>query len=68
MVKKPTIICEVKFTEWTSDEKLRHPVFLRIRNDKAVKQTTMEAQKPIEKNDTKNKTTTSPLKKSTSKK
>ena len=64
---KPKIVCEVKFTEWTKDEKLRHPVFLRIRNDKSVKQTDMEAQKPIKKNDTKNKPINSSLKKSTSK-
>ena len=51
---KPKIVCEVKFTEWTQDEKLRHPVFLRIRNDKNVKQTTMEAQKPIKKSIIKN--------------
>jgi bifunctional non-homologous end joining protein LigD len=46
---KPTIVCEVKFTEWTSDEKLRHPVFLQIRKDKTVKQITMEAQQPVKK-------------------
>ena len=46
---KPEIVCEVKFTEWTKDEKLRHPVFLRIRDDKNVKQTNMGAQKPSEK-------------------
>ena len=51
---KPKIVCEVKFTEWTQDEKLRHPVFLRIRNDKNVKQITMEAQKPIKKSIIKN--------------
>ena len=55
---KPTIICEVKFTEWTSDEKLRHPVFLRIRSDKDVKQTNMEAQKSIIKSATKSATKT----------
>ena len=60
---KPKIVCEVKFTEWTKDEKLRHPVFLRIRNDKNVKQTTMEAQKPIKKSTVKNKETMEPLKK-----
>ena len=62
---KPKIICEVKFTEWTKDEKLRHPVFLRIRNDKNVKQTTMEAQKPVDKIATKNKTITPAVKKTT---
>ncbi len=42
----PKIICEVKFTEWTGDEKLRHPIFLRIRNDKTLNQITMNAQAP----------------------
>jgi len=64
---KPKIICEVKFTEWTTDEKLRHPVFLRIRNDKNVKNTNMEAQKPVTKNATKNKKITPAVKKTTSK-
>jgi bifunctional non-homologous end joining protein LigD len=27
---KPIVICEVKFTEWTRDDRLRHPVFLGI--------------------------------------
>ncbi len=40
---KPILICEVKFTEWTGDEKLRHPVFLRMRNDKTINQITMKA-------------------------
>jgi bifunctional non-homologous end joining protein LigD len=31
---KPQIICEVKFTEWTRDGHLRHPIFLRLREDK----------------------------------
>ncbi len=62
---KPKIICEVKFTEWTSDEKLRHPVFLRIRTDKNVKQTNMEAQKPVTKSVTKPKATSTPVAKNT---
>jgi bifunctional non-homologous end joining protein LigD len=32
---KPIIACEVKFTEWTRDDRLRHPVFLGIRDDKS---------------------------------
>ena len=44
---KPTIVVEVKFTEWTKDEKLRHPVFLQIRKDKNVTQITMQAQQPV---------------------
>ena len=31
---KPKYVCEIKFTEWTNDGKLRHPIFLRIREDK----------------------------------
>ena len=31
---KPKLVCELKFTEWTSDGKLRHPIFLRLRPDK----------------------------------
>lgn len=34
---EPKYVCEIKFTEWTSDGKLRHPIFLRLREDKAVK-------------------------------
>lgn len=33
---KPEIVCEIKFTEITKEGILRHPVFLRIRNDKKV--------------------------------
>jgi bifunctional non-homologous end joining protein LigD len=31
---KPIIISEVKFTEWTRDDRLRHPVFIGLREDK----------------------------------
>ncbi|MBI0401570.1 DNA ligase D [Cyclobacterium marinum] len=30
----PKLICEVKFSEWTSSKVMRHPVFLRLREDK----------------------------------
>ena len=30
----PQYVCELKFTEWTRDGKMRHPIFLRLRNDK----------------------------------
>lgn len=32
---RPELVAEVKFSEWTSDHKLRAPVFLRLREDKA---------------------------------
>jgi bifunctional non-homologous end joining protein LigD len=31
----PKLICEVKFSEWTADGSLRHPVFLGLREDKS---------------------------------
>ncbi|OXA86903.1 DNA ligase D [Flavobacterium hercynium] len=31
---KPKFVCQVKFSEWTNDKHLRHPVFLGIRTDK----------------------------------
>jgi bifunctional non-homologous end joining protein LigD len=30
---RPELVCEVKFTEWTQDRRLRAPVFLGLRND-----------------------------------
>jgi len=30
----PVLVCEVRFKEWTDDHQLRHPVFLRLRDDK----------------------------------
>jgi bifunctional non-homologous end joining protein LigD len=30
----PKLVGEVKFTEWTSDNEMRHPVFLGLRTDK----------------------------------
>jgi len=34
---KPVLIVEVRFTEWTSDGLLRHPVYLGMRTDKKAK-------------------------------
>jgi bifunctional non-homologous end joining protein LigD len=31
---KPKLVAEIKFTEWTHDALLRHPVFLGLRSDK----------------------------------
>ena len=31
---KPIMVCQIKFTEWTRDDRLRQPVFLGIREDK----------------------------------
>ena len=34
----PVFVCQLKFTEWTRDAKLRHPVFLGMREDKEARQ------------------------------
>jgi bifunctional non-homologous end joining protein LigD len=34
---KPVMVCEIKFTEWTRDDRLRQPVFLGITEDKDAK-------------------------------
>jgi bifunctional non-homologous end joining protein LigD len=31
---KPKLVCQVKFSEWTQDKNLRHPVYLGLRVDK----------------------------------
>lgn len=33
---QPKYVCEVRYTEWTPDGLLRHPAFLRMRDDKRV--------------------------------
>lgn len=32
---RPELVCEVRFTEWTADDRIRHPVFLGLRSDKS---------------------------------
>jgi bifunctional non-homologous end joining protein LigD len=33
---EPKLVCEVEFAEWTSDERLRAPVYMGLRDDKAA--------------------------------
>lgn len=42
---EPQMVCEVKFTEWTSDERMRHPIFLGLREDKNPRECVRE--KPV---------------------
>lgn len=39
---KPSLVCQVKFSEWTRDGKLRQPVFLGLREDKDAKEVIRE--------------------------
>jgi bifunctional non-homologous end joining protein LigD len=41
----PRLVAQVSFTEWTTDNRLRHPSFLGLREDKSVKEVVKE--KPI---------------------
>ncbi|MBI2722999.1 MAG: DNA ligase D [Bacteroidetes bacterium] len=51
---KPQLVCEIKFTEWTRDGSLRHPIFLRLR-DKISKHVTMNSEMPVKKESPKKK-------------
>ena len=39
---KPKLVCQVKFSEWTRDDKLRQPVFLELREDKTAREVVRE--------------------------
>jgi ATP dependent DNA ligase C terminal region len=39
---EPILVAEIKFTEWTSDDQLRQPVFLALRSDKDPKEVVRE--------------------------
>ncbi len=38
----PVLVCQIKYSEWTRDGKLRQPVFLGLREDKAAKEVVRE--------------------------
>ena len=46
---KPSLVAEVKFTEWTSLGEMRHPVYLGLRSDKRAADVTREREKPARK-------------------
>jgi bifunctional non-homologous end joining protein LigD len=39
---RPRVVVEVKFSEWTADGRLRQPIFLGVRDDKAARDVTYE--------------------------
>jgi bifunctional non-homologous end joining protein LigD len=42
---KPKLLAQIKFSEWTETDSMRHPVFLGLREDKPAKKVTMEKPK-----------------------
>jgi bifunctional non-homologous end joining protein LigD len=46
---KPKLVAEVKFSEWTADHRLRHPVFVGLREDKRPEQCRFEVEHDTEK-------------------
>jgi len=40
---RPEVVVEVKFNEWTADDRLRQPIFLGVRDDKDPREVTREA-------------------------
>jgi len=43
---RPDLVAQVKFTEWTDDGKLRHPVYLGLSDDKSAKEVVKEGPGP----------------------
>jgi bifunctional non-homologous end joining protein LigD len=43
---KPSLVAEVKFTEWTTSGEMRHPVYLGLRSDKRAEDVIREREKP----------------------
>ena len=42
---KPSLVAEVKFTEWTGSGEMRHPVYLGLRTDKRAEDVVRECEK-----------------------
>lgn len=45
---KPVLICNIKYTEWTRDKQLRHPVFMGLRIDKKPREVKEEKKESME--------------------
>ncbi len=43
---RPELVAQIRFTEWTADGKLRHPVYLGLRDDKRPSDVHREASPP----------------------
>jgi bifunctional non-homologous end joining protein LigD len=45
---RPELVAQIKFTEWTADAKLRHPVYLGLRDDKKPTDVAREEQPRVQ--------------------
>jgi bifunctional non-homologous end joining protein LigD len=43
---EPRLVCEVRFTEWTADQGLRHPIFIGMRTDRKPEEVRREGVEP----------------------
>jgi bifunctional non-homologous end joining protein LigD len=39
---RPDLVAQIRFTEWTADDKLRHPVYVGLRTDKSAREVVRE--------------------------
>lgn len=46
---KPKLVAQVKFFEWTADRRMRHPIFLGLREDKKPEECTFEVKRDTDK-------------------
>jgi bifunctional non-homologous end joining protein LigD len=44
---RPTLVAQIKFAEWTADGRLRHPVYLGLRDDKQPEDVVRESNVPL---------------------
>ena len=44
---EPKLVCEIEFTEWTDEGRLRHPSFQGLREDKKAKDVHRDEERPI---------------------
>lgn len=44
---RPVLVCEVAFSGWTREGFLRHPVYLRLREDKAAREVALDDGAPV---------------------
>jgi bifunctional non-homologous end joining protein LigD len=45
---EPRLVCEVRFTEWTADGGLRHPIFIGMRSDRKPEEVRREEEEAAE--------------------